>query len=129
MGSGKLGKKILIVDDSEEDTELVKQFLKLEKENYEILVAKEGMEALEIARSENPDLIILDLMLPNIDGFKICRLLKFDEKFKHIPVILLTQLGDIKDENTGMEVGADAFLRKPFDSNLLHEQVKKFLGN
>jgi DNA-binding response OmpR family regulator len=123
-----LAKKILIVDDSEKDMELVKHFLEMDGSDYDIVFAKDGLEALEKARTEKPDLIILDLMLPKMDGFKVCRLLKFDEKFKHIPVILLTMLGDHKDKETGKNVGADAYMAKPFDSDVLHEQITKLIG-
>ena len=81
-------KRILVVDD---EVELVKAIqIRLEQADYEVIVAYDGQEALEKARKEKPDLIVLDLMLPKIDGYKVCRMLKFDDKYKQIPIIMLT---------------------------------------
>lgn len=118
-------KRILIVDD-EEDILNVLRF-RLEANNYEVLSASNGQEGLNKARSMKPDLIILDLMLPKLDGYKICRILKFDESYKAIPIIIFTASAQKKDEELGMEMGADAYIAKPFESKILLEKMKELL--
>jgi len=119
-------KRILIVDD-EEDILNVLRF-RLEANNYEVLSASDGQEGLNKARSEKPDLIILDLMLPKLDGYKVCRMLKFDETYKAIPIIIFTARAQKKDEELGMEMGADAYIAKPFESEVLLEKMKELLN-
>jgi DNA-binding response OmpR family regulator len=119
-------KKILVVDDEVYIAKIVK--FTLEHENFEVLVAHDGKEGLRLAREEKPDLIILDLMLPNIDGYRICRLLKFDEKYRHIPVILLSARTTKQDMELGNQVGANAFMKKPFDPEALVAKIKELLG-
>jgi DNA-binding response OmpR family regulator len=119
-------KKILVVDD---EVDLVKtiQFA-LEAEGYEVLVSHNGEDALNQSRKENPDLILLDLMLPKLDGYKVCRLLKFDERYKHIPILMLTAKTQQKDKLLGKETGADEYITKPFDMEELMEKIKKYLS-
>jgi DNA-binding response OmpR family regulator len=119
-------KKILVVDDQ---VDLVKtiQFA-LELEQYEVLVSYNGEDALNQARRENPDLILLDIMLPKLDGYKVCRLLKFDEQFKHIPILMLTAKTQEKDKILGVETGADEYITKPFDIDELIGKVKAYLN-
>lgn len=119
-------KKILVVDDQ---VDLVKtiQFA-LELEQYEVLVSYNGEDALNQARRENPDLILLDIMLPKLDGYKVCRLLKFDEQFKHIPILMLTAKTQEKDKILGVETGADEYITKPFDIDELIGKIKKYLN-
>lgn len=119
-------KKILVVDD---EVDLVKtiQFA-LEAEGYEVLVSHNGEDALNQSRKENPDLILLDLMLPKLDGYKVCRLLKFDERYKHIPILMLTAKTQQKDKLLGKETGADEYITKPFDMEELMEKVKTYLN-
>jgi len=119
-------KKILVVEDEAELTGAIQ--IRLEQAGYEVLIAYDGQEALEKARTENPDLIVLDLMLPKIDGYKVCRMLKFDEKYKKIPVVMLTARAQEKDENLGYEVGADAFITKPFKYQVLLAKIAELLG-
>jgi DNA-binding response OmpR family regulator len=119
-------KKILVVEDEAELTGAIQ--IRLEQAGYEVLIAYDGQEALEKARTENPDLIVLDLMLPKIDGYKVCRMLKFDEKYKKIPVVMLTARAQEKDENLGYEVGADAFITKPFKYQVLLAKITELLG-
>ncbi|MFC1703894.1 response regulator transcription factor [Candidatus Omnitrophota bacterium] len=122
-----MSKKILIVDDSEFDREIMKRFLT--KAGYDNLVlAETGEEGLQKARTEQPDLIVLDVMLPKLDGFKICRMLKFDEKYKDIPILMCTSLAREADEATGFEVGANDYITKNFDPPDLIAKVKKLLG-
>ncbi len=118
--------KILVVDDSETIVALLKSLL--QKEDYEVITAVDGEQGLQLAREANPNLILLDLMLPKIDGYKVCRLLKFDETKKDIPIIMLTSRGAEEDKETGKETGADAYLTKPFDNAKLLETIKTFLG-
>ena len=118
-------KKILLVDDEKDMVYAVK--LQLETHDYEVITAQDGQEGLEKARHEKPDLIILDLMLPKIDGYKVCRMLKFDEKYKNIPVLMFTARIQQSDEKLGYEVGADAYLTKPFEPESLLKKIKELL--
>jgi len=119
-------KKILVVDDEVDLVETVR--FPLEIEGYHVLVAYDGEDALSQARKENPDLILLDLMLPKLDGYKVCRLLKFDERYKHIPILMLTAKTQEKDKVIGMETGANEYITKPFDIDSLLKMVKEYLG-
>lgn len=118
-------KKILVVDDQ---VDLVKtvQF-SLELGGYKVLAAYNGEDALNQARKENPDLILLDIMLPKLDGYKVCRLLKFDEKYKHIPILMMTAKTQEKDKLIGKETGANEYITKPFDLEKLNEMIKTYL--
>lgn len=119
-------KKILIVDDEVDLVETVR--FPLEMEGFNVLVSYNGEDALNQARKVKPDLIILDLMLPKLDGYKVCRLLKFDEKYKHIPILMLTARTQEKDKIMGMETGADEYITKPFEMDDLVERVKTYLN-
>ncbi|MGB9698222.1 MAG: response regulator [Thermodesulfobacteriota bacterium] len=118
--------RILIIDDEIDLVETIR--FPLELEGYQVLVAYNGEEGLHLARKEKPDLIILDLMLPKIDGYKICRFLKFDEKYKHIPIIMLTARSQEKDRLLGKETGADEYITKPFDLDELVNSIKKYVS-
>jgi len=83
---------------------------------------------LHQARRETPDLILLDVMLPKLDGYKVCRLLKFDERYKHIPILMLTAKTQEKDKTVGKETGANEYITKPFDLDQLVEKIKSYLG-
>lgn len=117
--------KILIIDDEIDLVETIK--FPLELEGFQILVAHNGEEGLNLARKENPDLILLDLMLPKLDGYKVCRFLKFDDRYKHIPILMLTARSQEKDRLLGKETGADEYITKPFDLPDLIRKVKKYL--
>jgi len=119
--------RVLIVDDEKDIVETIK--FRLEFEGFECLVAYEGEEALLKARRENPDLILLDIMLPKINGYKVCRLLKFDESYKHIPIIMLTAKTQETDKLTGKETGADEYVCKPFVMDELVKMITKYLKN
>jgi DNA-binding response OmpR family regulator len=119
-------KRILVVDDEVDLVETVR--FSLDLEGYDVLVAYNGEEALNQARKENPDLILLDLMLPKLDGYKVCRLLKFDERYKHIPILMLTAKIQEKDKVTGMETGANEYITKPFEMDELMKKVKGYLS-
>lgn len=119
------GKKILVVDD---EVELVKAVqIRLGQAGYEVLVAYDGQEGLDKAKKENPDLIILDLMIPKIDGYKVCGLLKADTRYNKIPVIMFTARAQESDIQTGKEVGVDAYIIKPFDHQMLLGKIKELL--
>jgi DNA-binding response OmpR family regulator len=119
------GKRILIVDDEPDIVETLRMHLELE--NFECLVAHDGHRGLERAQNENPDLIILDLMLPGMDGYKVCRLLKFDERYKKIPVIMLTAQVQDEDRHLGEETGADHYMTKPFSVEKLIAKIRELL--
>jgi two-component system phosphate regulon response regulator PhoB len=109
--------KILVVDDEEDILELVRHHLK--REGYEVQCAATGEKALQLARSEPFDLIILDLMLPGMDGRDVTRKLKSDARTKQLPILMLTAKGEESDVVTGLELGADDYLTKPFSPRIL----------
>lgn len=115
--------KILLVDDEKDLVYAIK--LNLEAQGFEVITAGDGQLALEKAHKEAPDVIILDLMLPKIDGYKICRMLKFDEKYKKIPIIMLTARVQESDRDLAFEVGADAYITKPFDAHVLLDKINE----
>jgi DNA-binding response OmpR family regulator len=117
--------KILVVDDEADLVETIR--FSLELEGYNVLVASNGEEGLNLARQEKPDLILLDLMLPKLDGYKVCRLLKFDERYKHIPILMLTAKTQEKDKILGKETGANEYITKPFDMDELMAKIKAYL--
>lgn len=119
------GKKILVVEDDALIRELVK--INLESAGFTVIQAQDGFIGLEMARSENPDLIILDIMLPKMDGFKVCRILKFDDKYKHIPIIMLTARIQEADKETGFKTGADGYMTKPFEPDELIKKINQLL--
>ena len=119
-------KRILVVDDEPDLIKTVR--LRLEKRGYAVISAADGQEALEKARSEKPDLIILDLMLPKLSGYQVCRMLKFDEQYKNIPIIIFTARAQEQDKKTSLEVGADAYLSKPFEPEVLLDKVDSLLN-
>jgi len=118
-------KRILVVDD---EVELVKAMsIRLQQAGYEVLSAFDGQEGLEKAKKEKPDLVILDLMLPKMDGYKVCGLLKADARYNSIPVIMATARAQESDEKLGFEVGADAYLVKPFQYEKFLAKIKELL--
>ncbi|MBI1871085.1 MAG: response regulator [Chlamydiae bacterium] len=117
--------RILIIEDEVTMAGLIKK--RLESHGYEAETAFDGESGLKKARENCPDLILLDIMLPKIDGYKVCRLLKFDDKYKSIPIILLTALGQESDVATGKDVGADGYLLKPFDGEKLLAKIEELL--
>ncbi|HEY3796932.1 MAG TPA: PleD family two-component system response regulator [Caulobacteraceae bacterium] len=114
--------RILVVDDIEANVRLLQA--KLQAEYYDVLTASNGAAALEIAAAEKPDLVLLDVMMPGMDGFEVCRRMKNDPATRHIPIVLVTALDGRLDRVTGLESGADEFLTKPIDDVLLFARVK-----
>ncbi|MFH0772277.1 MAG: response regulator [Candidatus Omnitrophota bacterium] len=119
-------KKILLVDDEKDLVETV--IFQLEGSGYEVIAAYDGQEGLDKARKDNPDLIILDLMLPKIDGFKVCMMLKRDKRYMKIPIIMFTARAQESDEKLGYECGANAYITKPFESAVLLNKIKELLS-
>ncbi|MDP2929607.1 MAG: response regulator [Candidatus Omnitrophota bacterium] len=121
-----LKKRILLVEDEQDIvTTLV---FRLEAEGYEIITAMDGEDGLNQARTEKPDLILLDLMLPKMDGYKVCIQLKGDSRFSHIPIIIFTARAEEADRKKSEIVGADAYITKPFEPPLLLAKIKELLN-
>ncbi|HTX49882.1 MAG TPA: PleD family two-component system response regulator [Caulobacteraceae bacterium] len=114
--------RILVVDDIDANVRLLQA--KLQAEYYDVLSAANGPDALRMAAAERPDLVLLDVMMPGMDGFEVCRRLKNEPATRHIPVVLVTALDGRGDRITGLEAGADEFLTKPIDDILLFARVK-----
>ncbi len=118
--------RILVVDDSVTILEMIKALLV--SDGYDVLTASDGAEALEVARAESPDLILLDVMLPKLDGYRVCRLLKFDQKYRSIPIIMLTAKTEEQSMATGIRTGADQYLTKPVEPERLLAAVASELA-
>jgi len=119
------GEKILVVDDEENIRELVRY--NLAREGYQVTTVGSGEEALKQAGAKPPDLIVLDLMLPGMDGFAVCRQLKNDSHTAHIPIVMLTVKGEESDIVVGLELGADDYITKPFSPMVLLARIKAVL--
>lgn len=119
-------KTLLIIDDDQELVSLLK--MRFELEGYQALTAYDGEDGLLAAREQKPDLIILDVMMPQMDGFHVCRLLKFDLKTDRIPIILLTARTTPKDHAIGLDVGSNRYLTKPFEFDELRQSVQSLLA-
>lgn len=116
---------ILAVDDEEDILELVTY--NLERSGFKVAGVETGEDAVKQAREKSPDLIVLDLMLPGIDGLEVCRILKADARTASIPVVMLTAKGDETDVVTGLELGAEDYITKPFSPKVLIARVKAVL--
>ena len=119
-------KKILIADDRPEVVELIR--VTLEGGDYEIVDASDGEETLKKARLEKPDLVLLDVAMPKMDGFEVCRKLKKDPQTKEIPIIMLTAKGQEIDQEKGREVGARDYITKPFSPSALLIKIEEILA-
>ena len=122
-----MARKVLIVDD-EPNIVISLEFL-MARGGYEIQVAKDGREAIEALTAFQPDLVLLDVMLPHRDGFEICQLIREKPEWRHIKIILLTAKGREVDITKGMALGADAYITKPFSTKELTDKVQGILGN
>lgn len=119
-------KQTILVIDDEKDIQKLLQY-NLEKEGYQVLAAKTGEEGLELAKTKRPDLVILDLMLPGIDGIEVCKLLQADKNTKSIPILMLTAKSTEVDQILGLELGASDYITKPFSVKVLLVRVKSAL--
>jgi two-component system cell cycle response regulator len=124
MSEAKKVKKILIVDDDPIQIKIIENWLK--DEPCELIVTTEAPDGLQMAMTKSPDLIILDVMMPIINGYNFCSLLKKQEEHKHIPIILITSRDEKKDIDIGMEMGADAYLTKPVQREDFLKTLKLF---
>jgi len=118
-------KKILVIDDLPENVFILQD--RLENEGYEVIVAYDGNSGIEKAHTHLPDLILLDVMMPDITGFEVCKILVNDEKTKHIPIILVTAKAGSEDTKEGLEAGAFDYIKKPFNRVELFARVKSAL--
>ena len=115
--------RILLVDDEPDLVQLVS--MRLQTAGYLVDMAYDGQQALEQVKNSRPDLIILDLMLPKLDGYKVCRLLKFDERTRSIPILIFTARAQVEDVTLATECGADAYLTKPFEAKALVTKIQE----
>ncbi len=126
MGLFKESKKrILVVEDEPDISDSIQ--LRLDMAGFEVCQAKDGQEALRVAKSEKPDLILLDIMMPKMDGYEVCRVLRSSETTKRIPILILTALQMVGDVDKAFEVGANDYLGKPFTNERLLAKVQKLL--
>ena len=115
-------KSILVIDDEEDIRELLEY--NLTKEGFRVYTQPDGSSGLKVIRERKPDLIILDLMLPGLDGLDVCRIVKNDKDLNHIPIVMLTAKGEEEDVITGLELGADDYITKPFSMYILIARIK-----
>ena len=120
-------KRILLVDDHQAVFRLLEAIVRIK--GYELIYAESGQQGIVMARKELPDLILLDVMMPDIDGFKVCQYLKENPETKDIPVMFLTARGAEGDLETGRKAGADGFMTKPFRTIEVFKQIEKLLDN
>lgn len=120
-----MGKKILIVEDEIELVDMLT--MRLEASGYDVDTAYDGEEGLKKARENSPKLILLDLMLPKIDGYQICKLLKDDARYADIPIIMFTARAQDSEIRFGLSLGADAYITKPFEPTVLMAKIKELL--
>ena len=118
--------KILVVDDEIYIVHILD--FSLGMEGYEVVTALDGEQALEKVKSEKPDLIVLDIMMPKLDGYEVCKTIKANADTHHIPVILLSAKGRNVDQKMGFDVGADDYITKPFSPRKLVERINQLLG-
>jgi CheY-like chemotaxis protein len=118
-------KKILIVDDDPAVSSMLQKLFRAY--HYKTVMAHDGLEALGTVRKEKPDLIVLDVMLPGMDGFKVCRMIKYDQQFKQIPIIILTSRMTPDDERLAFQCGANAFVSKSTKTEVIISEIKNLL--
>jgi len=117
--------KIMVVDDDEEFTTLYKDYLKMV--GFDAISENRSSNAMAVAYSEKPDVFVLDLMMPEPDGFQLCRMLRADPNFKHTPIIIVTALTDLDSKMVAMGAGANDYLTKPFHINDLKSRINTLL--
>ncbi len=123
MSKGK--KKIMVIDDEPNLVEMVQVWL--QTSGYDVITAYESLQGLEKVQKEKPDLVILDIMMPNVDGFSVCRRMKEHKATKNIPVIILTVKWLPQDKAEGLAAGAECYMTKPFEATELLDNIKKIL--
>lgn len=121
-----MAKKILIVEDDPSFSRAINHIIM--KEGYDVITASNGMTGLRMAQEEKPDLLVLDVMLPGLDGFEICHRLRQDPATAKLPIIMLSAKGQEIDKTTGLNVGANEYLTKPVDRALLLEKITALLA-
>jgi DNA-binding response OmpR family regulator len=114
--------KILVVEDMESVVKLLRMLL--EREGFEVTVAQDGLEALEAVRRDKPDLVLLDLLLPGLDGLEVGRRIRHDPLTAHLPIIILSGKDEVADKVIGLEIGADDYITKPFEADELIARIK-----
>ncbi len=117
--------KVMVIDDEPDIVKLVK--ISLEMANFEVVEAFSGKECLSKTQTIVPDLFLLDIMMPEMNGYEVCQQLKTQERTKHVPVVMLTAKGQKGDAEQGLKVGADDYIIKPFDPYELGEQIREIL--
>jgi DNA-binding response OmpR family regulator len=127
MNDVKKIKKIMVVDDDKEATSLLESFLK--REGYQVVAVNDSTIAVKEAEAHSPDLFLLDLMMPEIDGFKLCRLLRADDKFRRTPVIIITALSDDDSRAVAYGAGATDYITKPYLPRQLADVIKAVMNN
>ena len=123
-----MAKKLILAIDDEKDILKLIQY-NLEREGYQVLTAKNGEEGLETARAKKPDLVVLDLMMPGIDGLEVCKILRSNKDTRAIPIIMLTAKSSEIDQIVGLELGASDYITKPFSVKVLSARVKNVFRN
>jgi DNA-binding response OmpR family regulator len=123
----KKNRQILLVEDDLYSSETLK--FALEAKGHKVTLATNGRDALNMVNNETPQLIILDIMMPKMDGYHFCRLLKFDARFQHIPVIIVSSKIQEADKKLGLACGGNEYITKPYDLNMLINTVEKYLDN
>lgn len=121
----KKERTIVIIDDEVEMTQLLK--IELETEGYQVCMAHDGQDGLRLIGQEHPDLVLLDVMMPQMDGYEVLKALKTDSRTKDIPVMMLTAKGLTEDVQKGLDLGADDYIAKPFHSGLLIKRIRTIL--
>jgi DNA-binding response OmpR family regulator len=114
--------RILVVDDEPDLIAVLRMGLQME--GFDVLEAADGVEGLKRAREDKPDLVVLDLMLPKMDGYQVCRSLKFDPRYKSLPILILSARPGDQDRRLALEMGADDFIRKPYDLKDLVNRIR-----
>lgn len=120
-------KKILVIDDKLDNLEYISEILKVDFPNYQVFLSQSGIEGIEIATRELPDTILLDILMPVMDGFEVCNILKDNNATKHIPIVFLSALNELNVRVKGLNIGADAYITKPFNRAELKAQVNVML--
>lgn len=117
-------KVVLVVDDTPENIDVAKEIL---SSRYKVKAALSGEKGLEICFKKPPDLILLDVMMPDMDGYEVCRYLKNDENTNNIPIILITGISELDEITKGLELGANDYMTKPISASLLLKKVEKYI--